>query len=68
MARVIQVTAKNPDSSTKDYMFMGDLNNAEDQQRFIDFIDFCRNDCADSSNAPETWWRNAITVSWKILD
>ena len=42
MAKIIQVTAKTPDSNTKDYMFMGDLNNTEDQQRFIDFIDFCR--------------------------
>lgn len=68
MPKVIQITAKTPDSSTKEYMFMGDLNNPEDQQRFIDFIDFCRSDCADSLTTPDSWWSKSTTVSWKILE
>ena len=72
MVEFIRVTAKTPLGDTKEYMFMGDLDEKETQERCLDFLISCCDDCADKFSAPDDWdpaeWRRQTAAMWESVE
>lgn len=72
MVEFIKVTAKTPKGETHEYMFMGDLDNVNDQARLIDFMMKCCDDCADRYGVPDDWnatdWHEQTMAMWEAMD
>ena len=72
MVEFIKVTAKTPYGDTNDYLFMGDLDDHDDETRFLKFLVDCCDDCADRFSAPDEWdpkeWRDQTCAMWEPME
>ena len=72
MVEFIKITAKTPYGDTAEYLFMGDLDNHDDQKRFTKFMLDCCDDCADRFSAPDEWdpkdWRDQTCAMWEPME
>lgn len=72
MVEFIKVTAKTPYGDTREYVFMGDLDEPADQTRLVDFMVKCCDDCADFFPCPDEWdadeWHGQTQAMWEAME
>ena len=71
MVEFIRVTARTPKGDTKEYSWMGDMNEANTQQDFVKFLIQCCDDTADFFGCPDDWdpqkWRDYTCASFESV-
>lgn len=71
MIEFLKITAKTPYGDTREYAFMGDMTKPEEQERLIEFMMKCCDDCADFFPCPDEWdakdWRNGTAAMWEAM-
>ena len=72
MLSFYKVTAETPGGDTNEYVFFGDLDQNDEQVRFIKFMIECCKDCANRFIAPRGWkekdWKNQTRAEWEPME
>lgn len=71
MITYLKVIAKTPLGDTQEYSFMGDMDSDSEIERFLNFMIFCCDDCADRYDCPDEWdadeWHSKTLATWKVI-
>lgn len=72
MVEYFKVTTMTPKGDSKEYMYMGDIQTAEDSAKFANFMVECCDDTSDFFGCPDDWdpikWRDNTCAKWEAME